>query len=162
MHNRLRMITASFLTKDLGIDWRRGEAYFALHLIDYELASNNGGWQWAASTGCDAQPWFRIFNPVTQSRRFDPQGKFIRRYLPQLAGLDDAQIHAPWELGPIELEAAGVELGRNILVASLGAAGVGAAIRGVRGIADTIRTIVDHAEARAKTLQRYSVVKGGR
>ena len=74
MHNRLRMVAASFLTKDLGIDWRRGEAYFALHLIDYELASNNGGWQWAASTGCDAQPWFRIFNPVTQSRRFDPEG----------------------------------------------------------------------------------------
>jgi len=139
MHNRLRMVTASFLTKDLGIDWRRGEAYFALHLIDYELASNNGGWQWVASTGCDAQPWFRIFNPVTQSRRFDPQGKFIRRYLPQLAGLDDAQIHAPWEVGPIELEAAGVELGR-----------------------DYPRPIVDHAEARAKTLQRYSVVKGER
>ena len=139
MHNRLRMVTASFLTKDLGIDWRRGEAYFALHLIDYELASNNGGWQWAASTGCDAQPWFRIFNPVTQSRRFDPEGKFIRRYLPQLAGLDDDQIHAPWEVGPIELEAAGVELGR-----------------------DYPRPIVDHAEARAKTLQRYGAVKGGR
>ena len=139
MHNRLRMVTASFLTKDLGIDWRRGEAYFALHLIDYELASNNGGWQWAASTGCDAQPWFRIFNPVTQSRRFDPQGKFIRRYLPQLAGLDDEQIHAPWQVGPIELEAAGVELGR-----------------------DYPRPIVDHAEARAKTLQRYGIVKEAR
>jgi deoxyribodipyrimidine photo-lyase len=139
MHNRLRMVTASFLVKDLGIDWRRGEAYFALHLIDYELASNNGGWQWAASTGCDAQPWFRIFNPVTQSRRFDPEGKFIRRYLPQLARLDDEQIHAPWELGPIELEAAGVELGGNYP-----------------------RPIVDHGEARAKTLQRYGVVKNGR
>ena len=135
MHNRLRMVTASFLTKDLGIDWRRGEAFFALHLIDYDLAANNGGWQWAASTGCDAQPWFRIFNPVTQSRRFDPEGKFIRRYLPQLAGLDDEQIHAPWTVGPIELEAAGVELGR-----------------------DYPRPIVDHGEARAKTLQRYGVV----
>jgi deoxyribodipyrimidine photo-lyase len=136
MHNRLRMLAASFLTKDLGIDWRRGEAYFALHLIDYELASNNGGWQWAASTGCDAQPWFRVFNPLTQSRRFDPEGKFIRRYLPQLARLDDEQIHAPWLVGPIELEAAGVELGRNYP-----------------------RPIVDHAEARAKTLQRYGAVR---
>ena len=96
MHNRLRMVTASFLTKDLGIDWRRGERYFALKLNDIELASNNGGWQWAASTGCDAQPWFRIFNPVTQSERFDPNGEFIRRYLPQLRGLDAKQIHAPW------------------------------------------------------------------
>ncbi|MBQ0131655.1 MAG: deoxyribodipyrimidine photo-lyase, partial [Comamonas sp.] len=74
MHNRLRMVVASFLTKDLGIDWRWGEAYFAQQLLDYELASNNGGWQWAASTGCDAQPWFRIFNPITQSQRFDPDG----------------------------------------------------------------------------------------
>jgi deoxyribodipyrimidine photo-lyase len=139
MHNRLRMVTASFLTKDLGIDWRRGEAYFAEHLIDYELASNNGGWQWAASTGCDAQPWFRIFNPLTQSRRFDPEGKFIRRYLSQLAGLDDTQIHAPWEVGPIELEAAGVELGRSYA-----------------------RPIVDHAEARAETLRRYGVVKAAK
>ncbi len=139
MHNRLRMVAASFLTKDLGIDWRRGEAYFAEHLIDYDLAANNGGWQWAASTGCDAQPWFRIFNPVTQSRRFDPEGKFIRRYLPQLAGLDDTQIHAPWEVGPIELEAAGVELGRTYP-----------------------RPIVDHAEARAKTLQRYVVVRSAK
>jgi deoxyribodipyrimidine photo-lyase len=136
MHNRLRMLAASFLVKDLGIDWRRGEAYFAEHLIDYELASNNGGWQWVASTGCDAQPWFRVFNPVTQSRRFDPEGKFIRRYLPQLAALDDAQIHAPWLVGPIELEAAGVELGR-----------------------DYPRPVVDHAEARAKTLQRYGAVR---
>ncbi|MFP5391614.1 MAG: cryptochrome/photolyase family protein, partial [Gammaproteobacteria bacterium] len=87
MHNRLRMVTASFLVKDLGIDWRRGERYFARQLIDYDLAANNGGWQWAASTGCHAQPWFRVFNPLTQSRRFDPEGKFIRRYLPQLAGL---------------------------------------------------------------------------
>jgi deoxyribodipyrimidine photo-lyase len=138
MHNRLRMVAASFLVKDLGIDWRRGEAYFALHLIDYELASNNGGWQWVASTGCDAQPWFRVFNPVTQSRRFDPEGKFIRRYLPQLGGLGD-DIHAPWELGPIELKAAGVELGRDYPL-----------------------PIVDHAEAREKTLQRYAAVKPAR
>src|SRR5215468_3494773 len=87
MHNRLRMVTASFLTKDLGIDWRRGERYFAHHLNDYDLAANNGGWQWAASTGCDAQPWFRIFNPVTQSERFDPDGAFIHRFVPELVAL---------------------------------------------------------------------------
>ena len=96
MHNRLRMVVASFLTKDLGIDWRRGEAYFALHLNDFDLASNNGGWQWASSSGCDAQPYFRIFNPVSQSEKFDGEGKFIRRYLPQLKELSNKEIHAPW------------------------------------------------------------------
>ncbi|HSG76748.1 MAG TPA: deoxyribodipyrimidine photo-lyase [Burkholderiales bacterium] len=95
LHNRLRMVSASFLVKDLGIDWRRGERYFAEKLNDYDLAANNGGWQWAASTGCDAQPWFRIFNPVTQSRRFDPQGAFIRKYVPELARLDARAIHEP-------------------------------------------------------------------
>jgi deoxyribodipyrimidine photo-lyase len=95
MHNRLRMVTASFLVKDLGIDWRRGERYFAAKLNDYDLAANNGGWQWAASTGCDAQPWFRIFNPVRQSKKFDPRGAFIRQYVPELAHLDDRAIHAP-------------------------------------------------------------------
>ena len=109
MHNRLRMVVASFLVKDLGIDWRRGEAYFAEHLNDFDLAANNGGWQWAASTGCDAQPWFRIFNPVTQSEKFDAGGKFIRRYLPQLAALPDKLIHAPWMARPIDLAAAKVE-----------------------------------------------------
>ena len=108
MHNRLRMVVASFLTKDLGIDWRRGEAYFALHLNDFDLAANNGGWQWAASTGCDAQPYFRIFNPVSQSEKFDASGKFIRRYLPQLAALPDKLIHAPWEARPLELQGAGL------------------------------------------------------
>src|SRR5690606_5551556 len=96
MHNRLRMLVASFLVKDLGIDWRRGERYFARKLIDYDRAANTGGWQWAASSGCDAQPYFRIFNPVTQSTKFDAQGRFIRRYLPQLARLPDRAIHAPW------------------------------------------------------------------
>jgi deoxyribodipyrimidine photo-lyase len=138
MHNRLRMVVASFLTKDLGLDWRRGEAWFALHLNDFDLAANNGGWQWAASSGCDAQPWFRIFNPVTQSERFDPEGRFIRRYVPALAGLPDKLIHAPWLARPLDLAAAGIELGRDYPL-----------------------PVVDHAAAREKTLQRYAVVKGG-
>ena len=136
MHNRLRMVVASFLTKDLGIDWRWGEAYFAEHLNDFELSSNNGGWQWASSSGCDAQPYFRIFNPITQSEKFDSEGKFIRRYLPQLDKLSKKSIHAPWQAGHIELEAAGVVLGRDYPL-----------------------PVVDHDEARKKTLLRYSVVK---
>jgi deoxyribodipyrimidine photo-lyase len=136
MHNRLRMVVASFLCKNLGLDWRRGERYFALQLNDFELASNNGNWQWASSSGCDAQPYFRIFNPVTQSERFDPEGKFIRRYLPQLAKLSSTSIHAPWTAAPLELEAAEVRLGENYP-----------------------HPIVDHAEARTRTLQRYAVVR---
>jgi deoxyribodipyrimidine photo-lyase len=96
MHNRLRMVTASFLVKDLLVDWRWGERYFAEKLLDFDLSANNGGWQWAASTGCDAQPWFRIFNPVTQSEKFDAQGKFIRKYVPELSPCNDKEIHAPW------------------------------------------------------------------
>jgi deoxyribodipyrimidine photo-lyase len=126
MHNRLRMVAACFLIKDLGIDWRWGEQYFALRLNDFDLASNNGGWQWASSSGCDAQPYFRIFNPVTQSEKFDAKGKFIRRYLPQLAKLSDKEIHAPWLHGGAD---------------------------GYPG------PIVQHDEARKKTLERYAVVK---
>lgn len=96
MHNRLRMIVASFLVKDLHIDWRWGEAYFAEKLIDFDLASNNGGWQWAASTGCDAQPYFRIFNPILQSKKFDPDGQFIRQFVPELKHYDREMIHTPW------------------------------------------------------------------
>jgi len=136
MHNRLRMVVASFLVKDLGIDWRRGEAYFAEKLNDFDLASNNGGWQWAASTGCDAQPYFRIFNPVLQSRKFDPEGKFIRRYLPQLGPLPDESLHAPWLAPPLELAEAGLRLGQ-----------------------DYPAPIVDHDAARAKTLARYAEVR---
>ncbi|GLX79803.1 deoxyribodipyrimidine photo-lyase [Thalassotalea insulae] len=95
MHNRLRMVVASFLTKHLLIDWRWGEQFFMSHLIDGDLAANNGGWQWAASTGCDAQPYFRIFNPIRQSERFDPQGEFIRRYLPELEHVPEKHIHFP-------------------------------------------------------------------
>lgn len=113
MHNRLRMVTASFLVKDLLVDWREGEAYFARKLIDYDFAANNGGWQWAASTGCDAQPWFRIFNPVTQSEKFDPQGKFIRRYVPELAACDEREIHAPWHIPQHRQQAMGVRIGTD-------------------------------------------------
>lgn len=99
MHNRLRMVTASFLTKDLLIDYRKGEAYFAEKLLDFDLASNNGGWQWAASTGCDPQPYFRIFNPQTQGERFDADGEFIRRWVPELAEVHGPSIHAPHSSG---------------------------------------------------------------
>lgn len=95
MHNRLRMVTAMFLTKHLFVDWRLGEAYFMQQLVDGDFASNNGGWQWSASTGVDAAPYFRIFSPVRQSERFDPDGAFIRRYVPELASLDKKAIHAP-------------------------------------------------------------------
>ncbi len=97
MHNRARMVVASFLTKDLGIDWRRGERFFQSRLVDGDLASNNGGWQWAASTGTDAQPWFRIFNPVTQGERFDPDGAYVRRFVPELADVPDRFVQRPWE-----------------------------------------------------------------
>ena len=95
MHNRLRMVTAMFLTKDLLVDWRRGEEYFAAKLLDFDLASNNGGWQWSASTGVDAAPYFRIFNPVLQSRKFDPDGAYIRTWVPELRGFDNRLVHWP-------------------------------------------------------------------
>ncbi|MCX8114524.1 MAG: DNA photolyase family protein [Burkholderiaceae bacterium] len=136
MHNRLRMVVASFLAKDLGIDWRLGERYFARRLNDFDLASNNGNWQWAASTGCDAQPYFRIFHPVTQSEKFDPEGRFIKRYVPQLGGFTPKEIHAPWRVPPERQKAAGCVVG-----------------------VDYPAPIVDHAQARAKTLARYAAVK---
>ena len=136
MHNRLRMVAGSFLVKHLGIDWRWGERYFAEKLNDFDLASNNGGWQWLSSSGCDAQPYFRIFKPVSQSERFDAQGKFIRRYLPQLMALDARSIHAPWLAKPVDLATSGIVLGQDYPL-----------------------PIVDHAQARADTLQRYAVVK---
>jgi len=95
MHNRLRMLTAMFLSKNLLIDWRLGERHFMRHLIDGDLAANNGGWQWSASTGTDSVPYFRIFNPVSQSQRFDPKGRFIRQWVPELQGIDDKNIHDP-------------------------------------------------------------------
>ncbi len=136
MHNRLRMVVASFLSKDLGIDWRHGERYFAERLIDFDLSANNGGWQWAASSGCDAQPYFRIFNPVAQSEKFDPEGRFIRRYVPELARVPDKYIHQPWRMNTMEQQMCGVVIGR-----------------------DYPAPIVDHAQARERTLARYAVVK---
>ena len=136
MHNRLRMLTASFLSKDLGLDWRLGEAWFAEKLLDFDLAANNGGWQWAASTGCDAQPWFRIFNPVTQSEKFDAQGHFIRRYVPELSGVPQKFIHAPWKMSAAEQAACGVRIGH-----------------------DYPAPVVDHAAARRRTLARFQAVR---
>ena len=133
MHNRLRMVTASFLVKDLHVDWRWGEAYFARKLNDFDLAANNGGWQWSASTGCDAQPWFRIFNPVVQSRRFDPDGTFIRMYVRELAGVDTRFIHEPWNMTADDQRTSGVRVGK-----------------------DYPTPIVDHAAARKLTLQMYA------
>jgi deoxyribodipyrimidine photo-lyase len=132
MHNRLRMVAASFLVKDLLVDWRKGEEYFARKLIDFDLSANNGGWQWAASTGCDAQPWFRIFNPVTQSQRFDAEGKFIRKYVPELSACDSKEIHAPWKMAAERQQVIGMMIGR-----------------------DYPAPIIDHAVMRQKVLALY-------
>ena len=132
MHNRARMITASFLTKDLLIDWRWGETLFMQRLVDGDLASNNGGWQWAASTGTDAQPYFRIFNPVSQGEKFDPAGAYVKRWVPELARVPAKYVHRPWELTPAEQEAVGCVLGR-----------------------DYPHRIVDHAAQRDKALRLY-------
>ncbi|MGD9953918.1 MAG: FAD-binding domain-containing protein, partial [Burkholderiales bacterium] len=136
MHNRLRMVAASFLVKDLLVDWRRGERWFAERLLDFDLAANNGGWQWSASTGCDAQPWFRIFNPVTQSERFDPRGEFIRRWVPELARVPARLVHAPWKMGPLEQQAAGCVIGR-----------------------DYPAPVIDHAAQRGKALALFRGVR---
>ena len=98
MHNRARMAAASFLVKDLHIDWQRGARFFMCHLVDGDLASNNHGWQWIAGTGTDAMPYPRVFNPITQSKRFDPDGTYIRRYIPELIEVDNTRIHEPWRL----------------------------------------------------------------
>ena len=138
MHNRVRMVAASFLTKHLRIDWRLGEAWFWDTLLDADLANNVSGWQWVAGSGADAAPYFRIFNPTSQSERFDPEGAYVRTWCPELAKLPDRLIHAP-DQAPVEiLRAAGVVLGKTYP-----------------------RPIVDHAEARAAALAGYERVKGG-
>jgi deoxyribodipyrimidine photo-lyase len=132
MHNRVRMITASFLVKDLLVDWRLGERHFRRHLLDADVAQNVGNWQWTTGSGADAAPYFRVFNPVGQSRKFDPDGNFVRRWVPELAGLASPAIHAPWETPPLELAEAGVTLGETYPW-----------------------PIVDHAEARERALDAY-------
>ncbi len=113
MHNRARMIAASFLVKDLLIDWRWGEQWFMEQLVDGDPAANNGGWQWTAGTGTDAAPYFRIFNPVLQSEKFDPDGRYIRRYVPELRSVPEAHLHAPWQMSPLEQHACGCVIGET-------------------------------------------------
>jgi len=137
MHNRVRMITGSFLVKDLLIDWRKGERWFRHLLIDADVSQNVGNWQWVAGCGTDAAPYFRVFNPWTQSAKFDPAGDYIRRWVPELAGLDAASIHEPHQAAPLDLAAAGVVLG------------------------DTYpHPIVDHAFARERVLAAYKSALG--
>ena len=137
MHNRVRMIVASFLVKDLQLDWRLGERHFRRHLIDADVASNVGNWQWVAGTGADAAPYFRVFNPVTQGERHDPAGNYVRRWVPELGGVPARYIHRPWEMPPLELAAAGVTLGVDYPV-----------------------PLVDHAEARVEAIARYKRALG--
>ncbi|MEO7664451.1 MAG: deoxyribodipyrimidine photo-lyase [Candidatus Limnocylindrales bacterium] len=113
MPNRARMVVASFLAKDLRADWRRGEAHFMRHLVDGEPASNDGGWQWSASTGTDAQPWFRVFDPVAQGRRFDADGEYVRRWLPELAHVPAERIHEPWRMTAEEQAGARCRIGTD-------------------------------------------------
>ncbi|MBR8278108.1 deoxyribodipyrimidine photo-lyase [Burkholderia cenocepacia] len=135
MHNRVRMVVASFLIKHLLIDWRAGEAWFRDTLVDADPANNAASWQWVAGCGADAAPYFRIFNPVAQGQKFDPDGAYVRRWVPELAGLDDASIHAPWEASPLALDAAGVRLG-----------------------VDYPAPLVEHAAARARALDALAAL----
>ncbi len=124
---------ASFLTKDLLVDWRVGEAHFMRHLLDGDPASNLGGWQWAASVGTDAQPYFRVFNPVTQARRFDPEGGYVRRWVPELLRVPTARIHEPWTMTPDQQSQADCRIGT-----------------------DYPHPIVDHAEARLRAIAWFA------
>lgn len=132
MHNRARMITASFLTKDLLIDWRQGERYFMQHLLDGDPAANNGGWQWTAGTGTDAAPYFRVFSPVIQGKKFDPHGVYVRQWVSELSAIPDEFIHTPWKM-PTDMQArVGCVIGKNYPA-----------------------PIVDHAIARQRVLAAY-------
>ncbi len=136
MHNRARMVVASFLVKDLLIDWRWGERWFMQHLVDGDPAANNGGWQWTAGTGTDAAPYFRIFNPILQSQKYDPDGAYVRRWVPELADVPPKFIHAPWEMPADVQKQAGCQIGR-----------------------DYPEPIIDHKQARERTLEAYGQVK---
>lgn len=138
MHNRVRMIVASFLIKDLLIDWRIGEEWFWDTLVDADLASNSASWQWVAGCGADAAPYFRVFNPTLQGSKFDPDGNYVRKWVPELANLPDRLIHAPWTAKPIELADVDVELRRDYPL-----------------------PIVDHSTARNRALERYKRIKTG-
>jgi deoxyribodipyrimidine photo-lyase len=138
MHNRARLIAASFLVKDLLVDWRWGERFFMQHLVDGDPAANNGGWQWVAGTGTDAAPYFRIFNPVLQGRKHDPAGCFVRHWLPELTHVPDAYVHAPWEM-PAEVQRqARCRIGK-----------------------DYPAPVVDHGWARERTLRAFSRARSG-
>ncbi len=137
MHNRVRMIVASFLVKDLAVPWQAGEAWFWNTLVDADLANNAVSWQWVAGCGADAAPYFRVFNPVLQGAKFDPQGAYVRRWVPELARLPDDRIHKPWEASPMELRAAGIDLGRTYP-----------------------HPVVDHSEARDRALAAFKALKG--
>lgn len=132
MPNRARMLVASFLTKDLLIDWRVGEAWFMRELVDGDPAANDGGWQWTAGVGTDAAPYFRVFNPVLQAKRYDPDGIYVRRWVPELARVPTTHVHAPWTLAPAAQRDAGCVVGR-----------------------DYPAPVVEHAAARERTLAAY-------
>jgi deoxyribodipyrimidine photo-lyase len=138
MHNRARMIVASFLVKDLLIDWRWGERWFMQHLVDGDPAANNGGWQWTAGTGTDAAPYFRIFNPVSQGKKFDPEGAYVRRWVPELARVPVEAIHEPWRMEAAEQRRAGCVIGQ-----------------------DYPAPVVDHAMARERTLAAFARARAG-
>lgn len=137
VHNRARMVVASFLAKDLLIDWRRGETVFMQGLVDGDPANNNGGWQWTAGTGTDAAPYFRVLNPIRQARRFDPGGEYVRRYVPELRDVPDARILEPWTMTPEEQRAAGCRIGR-----------------------DYPAPLVEHGARRELVLERYREARG--
>jgi deoxyribodipyrimidine photo-lyase len=136
MHNRVRMIVGSFLVKDLLVPWQRGETWFWDTLVDADRASNALNWQWVSGCGVDAAPYFRIFNPVAQSERFDPEGDYLRRWVPELGGLRTPAIHAPWTARPLELAEAGVRLGETYP-----------------------RPILEHDEARKRALARFEALR---
>jgi deoxyribodipyrimidine photo-lyase len=136
MHNRVRMIAASFLVKDLLVPWQQGEAWFWDTLVDADLANNAASWQWVAGCGADAAPYFRIFNPVKQGQTFDPDGAYVRRWVPEIAALPADAIHAPWEAPPGVLAAAGIRLGTTYP-----------------------HPIVDHRMARDRALEAFAAIK---